>query len=172
MSANDSINGRVTIHAGTRYGGKAQHSYDYYRNENCDTLVERTKKFSVQKDTSVRMGAPKITSVSVNAEKIQWVGKRVKKYRMINCPCLSDIIKKLITGRSLLFNPLYKTLFFALRDSHIPPVARFCIVATGVDPKNKKKMGTFIKVRISDEEFVLPNSFLRDGSGAFLKSFG
>ena len=45
MTTNNAIGGKVIVHAGTRYAGMAQKDCDYYRNDNCGTLIDRAKKF-------------------------------------------------------------------------------------------------------------------------------
>ncbi len=168
MAKNYVVNDMAKVHPGTRYGGKAQRSYDYYQNSDIDTLVERANKFLEKKHHSVRN--IKKSTGTLCVQNIQWVTKRTKINRMVNCPCLADIVKKMMTGRSLLFNPLYKVLLRALNNPHVPPVARFCVIATGAGPRHKKETVTFIKVKIVNDEFVLPNSFLLDCSDAFLKN--
>ena len=173
MGTDDVVIGRVIVHAGTRYGGKAQQDHDYYRNSGLDTLVDRTNKFLPQKDFSADVSENKKNKLTrkdaIHIENIQWVNKKKKKCLLINSTCLADIIKKLITGNVSPFKLLYKVFLHDINNPRITPVARFCVVATGVDPHHKKKTWTFIKAIINDVEFVLPNSFLRDCSGAFLK---
>lgn len=167
MAENDAVHGRVTIHAGTRYAGMAQKVDDYRQAPDDDTLIERAKKFVNKKEPPVLTDKSPPKTVSI--ENIHWITKRKKIEMMVNCSRLVDIVKKLTTGRSSIFNPLYIVVRGALINANLPPVAHFCIIATGADPQHEKGIGTFIKVKINNEEFVLPNSFLRDCSDAFLK---
>ncbi len=174
MSANDSVNGRITMHAGTRYGGKAQKRDDYRGTPDDDTLVERAKKFIPQKNSSADVGEEEKKRKStrkdiVHIENIQWINKKNEKWMLVNSACLARTVKKLTTSRISPFNQLYKVFLRNINSSRITPVSRFCVIATGVDPQRKKKTWTFIKAIINDVEFVLPNSFLKDCSGAFLK---
>ncbi|MBI2025360.1 hypothetical protein HYT04_01035 [Candidatus Kaiserbacteria bacterium] len=171
MATNNAIGGKITIHAGTHYGGSAQRDCDYYRNNGCDTLINRAKKFLDQKNTSARTNKREPARMTVHVENIQWIAKRkIKKSRAIYCPRLADLAKKMVTGRKSAFKQLYATLVGSLRDPRFPPIVQFSVIATGVDPRHRREMGTFIKAMINNEEFVLPSSFLRDCSDAFLKN--
>ena len=156
------------IIAGTHYGGAAQKVDDYRHTPDDETLVERTKKFVSRRE--LPMSIDEESSKTVSIENIHWVTKRKKTYMMVNCSRLADIVKKLTTGRrSSVFNPLYIVVRSALSNANLQPVAHFCVIATGEDTQHAKGDGTFIKVKINNEEFVLPNSFLRDCENAFLK---
>lgn len=155
------------IIAGTHYGGMAQKVDDYRNTPDDEKLVERTKKFVNKKEPSVltNKNPPK----AVSTENIHWITKRKKTEVMVNCSCLVDIVKKLTTGRSSTLNPLYIAVRSALISASLPPVVHFCVIAIGVDSQHDKGVGAFIKVKINNEEFILPNSFLRDCESAFLK---
>ena len=155
------------IIAGTRYAGMAQKADDYRNTHDDETLVERAKKFVERKELPVLTGRE--SSKTVSTENIHWITKRKKTEMMVNCSFLADIVKKLITGRSSVSGTLYIAIRNALVNANLPPVAHFCIIATGADPQHEKGIGTFIKVKINNKEFVLPNSFLRDCADAFLK---
>ena len=101
---------------------------------------------------------------------IQWVQKGEKDYALVNCSHLIETIERVLYMPSL-YNPLYRRVLDALEYESFAGIARFYVVATGVDPERKRELGTFIKVTVREigRDFVLPQSFLNDCRAAFLR---
>lgn len=177
---------RVTIE-GTRYGGAAQQIVTSFGNskENLLRMAEarrRRNRADKKPPSSDNMAEPKSPKGSlgeillVDVGRIQWILVNEERYLEINSRNILQVIKeKGLSQRFWPYRSLYTDMATRIRrlvkSNRIEPRARFIVTATGADPTHKKEFGTFIKLSVSKNEFIVPNSFSRDFKTIILKSF-
>jgi len=159
--------------SGRRYGASGQ-PLKYYHHGDGSNLIKRSGRFtdyrerrSPEEKTMAKARNISGMLATVSAGNIQWVPQNERSYVIAHCSQLVRTVEKLIFGHQSNFNHFYQKLIGSLKNPKFEITVRFQVVASGVVPQ-RKDVGTFIKLVAQGDEFILPNSFLKDCREAFL----